>query len=155
MPARKVPTHLKVVTGNPGKRPFNGREPKPVGALKEPPTWMSAEQKAGWAYAIQHAPDGLLKRLDRSVLTAWVIAEDLHRRATKHLRKGLTTKTPNGMVVQSPFLQIVNRQALVMLKAAAELGFTPASRSRIEIDYGDTPDDDEGEKPKSAARFFD
>jgi phage terminase small subunit len=32
---------------------------------------------------------------------------------------------------QSPYLAIANRQAEIMLRVAAEFGFTPASRSRI------------------------
>ena len=83
MKGRKpVPTHLKVLRGNPGKRRLNDNEPKPDGELSDPPEWMSESQKQGWIYAIENAPDGLLKKLDRSVLVAWVIAEDLHRQAS-------------------------------------------------------------------------
>jgi hypothetical protein len=32
---------------------------------------------------------------------------------------------------QSPYLPVINRQALIMLKAASERGFTPVSRPRI------------------------
>lgn len=89
----------------------------------------------GWCYAIEHAPAGLLKKLDRTVLMIWVVAEDLHRQAAEKLAKfGLLTQAPNsGMPMQSPFLPILNKQAQIMLKAAEQLGFTPASRSRISI----------------------
>ena len=97
---------------------------------------MSESQKQGWAYAIENAPDGLLKKLDRSILVAWVVAEDLHRQASMMLEKfGILTKTPNtGQPMQSPYLPIVNRQAFIMLKAAEQLGFTPAARSRVQVD---------------------
>ena len=82
MPGPKPkPTHLKVVEGNPGRRKLNDKEPKPRGNLYDPPDWLTDAQRAGWEYAIESAPFGLLKRLDRSVLTAWVVAEDLHRQA--------------------------------------------------------------------------
>ena len=55
--------------------------------LTDPPEWMSESQKQGWIYAIENAPDGLLKKLDRSVLVAWVVAEDLHRQASMHARE--------------------------------------------------------------------
>jgi phage terminase small subunit len=40
-------------------------------------------------------------------------------------------KSPSGYPVQSPYLAIANRQAEIMTRIASELGFTPASRSRI------------------------
>jgi P27 family predicted phage terminase small subunit len=143
------PTHLKLVTGNPGKRRLNKREPQPPGNLEAVPEWLSESQRAGWTYAIASAPTGLLKRLDRSVLTIWVIAEDLHRQAAEKVAQfGLLTKAPNtGLPIQSPFLPIVNKQAQIMLKAAAELGFTPSSRSRV------TTDDDVPEADKAATYF--
>ena len=93
---KPVPTHLKVLRGNPGKRRLNDQEPKPEGELADPPEWMSESQKQGWIYAIENAPDGLLKKLDRSALVAWVVAEDLHRHASIMVEKfGILTKAPN------------------------------------------------------------
>ena len=141
------PTALKLVEANPGKRALNKREPKPRGNLYDPPDWLTDDQRKGWEYAIESAPLGLLKRVDRSTLVAWVVAEDLHRQAVEKLNTGaMLIKTPNGMPVQSPFLSIVNKQAQIMLKAAAEMGFTPASRSRVEM-----PDGDE----EAVSEFFD
>ena len=143
---KPVPTHLKVLRGNPGKRRLNDQEPKPSGELTDPPEWMSDSQKQGWIYAIENAPDGLLKKLDRSVLVAWVVAEDLHRHASMMIEKfGMLTKTPNtGQPMQSPYLPVVNRQAHIMLKAAEQLGFTPAARSRVQVQEG-PPDDEDAE----------
>jgi P27 family predicted phage terminase small subunit len=96
---------------------------------------MTEMQKQGWNYAIENAPKGLLKKLDRSVLVSWAIAEDLHRRASEMVEKfGILTKAPNsGAPIQSPYLPVVNKQAMIMLKAAELLGFSPASRSRVQI----------------------
>ncbi len=129
------PTHLKLLAGNPGKRPLNQSEPKPEGDLFDCPDWLSDDQRLGWAYAIAESPKGLLKRLDRSALTVWVVAEDLHRQATIAVGKfGLITKSPQkGDPMQNPYLPIINRQATIMMKAAAELGFTPSSRSRVSL----------------------
>jgi P27 family predicted phage terminase small subunit len=82
----------------------------------------------------------LLKKLDRSVLAAWVIAEDLHRQAVLEVnRRGLVMKSPvKGEIIQNPWLPIVNRQAQIMMKAGAELGFTPSSRSRVSMSEEDT-----------------
>jgi P27 family predicted phage terminase small subunit len=133
---KPTPTHLKRLAGNPGKRPLNSQEPVPDGNLHAAPGWMSEGQREGWAYAITHSPHGLLKKLDRSILAIWVVAEDLHREAAEKIGQyGLLTKSPNaGLPLQSPYLAILNKQAQIMLKAAAELGFTPSSRSRVQID---------------------
>jgi phage terminase small subunit len=40
-------------------------------------------------------------------------------------------KSPTGYPVQSPYVAVANRQAEIMIRIAAEFGFTPASRSRI------------------------
>ena len=126
---------LKELEGNPGKRPLNNAEPKPEGDLYAAPEWMSDTQREGWAYAITNAPYGLLKQLDRSMLAIWVVAEDLHREAAEKIAQyGLLTKSPNaGLPLQSPYLAILNKQAQIMLKAGAELGFSPASRSRVQV----------------------
>jgi P27 family predicted phage terminase small subunit len=135
---RPKPTALKELEGNPGKRRLNRKEPKPDGDLYAAPEWMSATQRDGWAYAITHAPHGLLKQLDRSVLAIWVVSEDLHREAAENIAKyGLLTKSPNaGLPLQSPYLAILNKQAQLMLKAGAELGFSPSSRTRVQMDAG-------------------
>jgi len=62
-----------------------------------------------------------------------VVAEDLHRRASEQVEKfGILTKAPNtGLPIQSPYLPVLNKQAQIILKAAEQLGFTPASRIRV------------------------
>jgi P27 family predicted phage terminase small subunit len=133
---KPTPTHLKRLNGNPSKRPLNESEPVPEGDLYAAPKWMSDSQREGWAYAISNAPYGLLKKLDSSILAIWVVAEDLHREAVEKVNQyGLLTKSPNaGLPLQSPYLAILNKQAQIMLKAAGELGFTPSSRSRVQIE---------------------
>ncbi len=73
--------------------------------------------------------------MDRSVLVAWVVSEDLHRQATGMVEKyGILTKTPStGAPMQSPYLPIVNKQAQIMLRAAEQLGFSPSARSRVQM----------------------
>src|SRR5687767_6406212 len=133
-----------MIRGNPGKRSINKNEPVPTGDLLDAPEWMSESQKAGWDYAIANAPRGLLKKLDRSVLVAWVVAEDLHRQATGMVEKyGILTKAPaTGVPMQSPYLPVVNKQAQIMLRAAEQLGFSPSSRSRVQMDDARVAEDD-------------
>jgi phage terminase small subunit len=48
--------------------------------------------------------------------------------------------------MQNPFLAIMNRQAEIMLRAASELGFTPACRPRIQTSEATEPDARRGDE---------
>lgn len=147
-----VPAHLRLVDGSADLAKHRKRvaaEPKAAGRLLAPPDWFTAQQKAAWSYAIENAPKGLLKLIDRGALAAWVVAEDTHRRATEMLNQagaenplnGLLAKTPKGVVVQHPLAILAMREALVMLKAADALGFRPVSRARTAVDPRPDRDD--------------
>ena len=57
-------THLKIVTGNPGKRALNKNEPTPAGELAGPPADWTPEQKALWWEVVNAAPAGVLTGSD-------------------------------------------------------------------------------------------
>ena len=138
------PTHLKIIAGNPGKRPINKREPNPIGNLKQAPNWMNDSQQKIWQIGIKNAPAGLLKELDESIFVTWVVAKDFHKDATQMIAElGMMVTTPNtGEQVQNPYMAVVNKQAQIMMKAAAEMGFTPSSRTRVVIDDGNNRGDE-------------
>lgn len=126
------PNHLKLLEGNPGKRRINKAEPKPEGDLFSPPGHLPPGAIPFWNQAITDAPKGLLKRLDSQALVVWSVAAWLHADAAAKVgRVSILVQSRGGEIYQNPALAIVNRQALIMLKAAAEMGFTPSSRSRI------------------------
>src|SRR5262245_19274505 len=130
MARRHKPALLKVIQGS--KRLPSQPEPQPQGDLVDAPDWLSDAQKESWSYAIENAPPGLLRRIDRSVLAAWCIAETTFREASKKVEQhGMLIKSPDGVSMQSPYLSIRNKQMLLMLKCGAELGFSPSSRSGI------------------------
>ena len=101
----------------------------------DPPEYMADGAKQAWRYAIESAPEHLLRRLDMSVLEVWSCTADMYRAAQIGIIKtGLLIKAPiTGVPMQSPYLAIANKQAQIMAKAAVEMGFTPASRSRITL----------------------
>jgi P27 family predicted phage terminase small subunit len=102
--------------------------------LTEAPDWLTDTQKEGWARAIEVAPKGLLKKIDASVLTVWVVADSIHKDASALLAaEGLTVRSVNGYQIQSPYLPIINRQAVLLIKASTALGFNPASREKLDI----------------------
>ena len=130
------PTWLKVIGGNPGRRPLNYAEPKPEGDLSTPPEWLTPSQRGIWEGAISNAPPGLLRRIDESVFLIWVIAKDLHQIATEKIaQSGTIVRMPNSnMAVQSPWVAVLNKQAQIMLKASGELGFSPSARTRVRLE---------------------
>jgi P27 family predicted phage terminase small subunit len=129
---KTTPTHLRLLHGNPRKEPLPADEPEGVGILWAPPAWFDDEQRAQWHYAIENASPGLLTATDREVLVVWTVASVEHARAAQEVRKlGQVVKTKEGNAIQNPFLPVVNRQALIMMRAGAEMGFSPASRASI------------------------
>lgn len=140
MGRKAKPTHLKELEGNRGRRPLNTLEPIVVGDLCAPPPWLAPDAQLIWAQVIAEAPAGLLKSLDSAVLVKWCVAYARFQRAylkQEELNKGATlpdlTKSPKGHALQSPYVGIMNRASEIMIKTASELGFTPASRSRLNV----------------------
>jgi P27 family predicted phage terminase small subunit len=75
---------------------------------------------------------GVLSSVDRAALAAYCHAYAKWLEAIDTIEKyGAVMKSPTGYPVQSPYVAIANRQAEIMLRLVGELGFTPASRSRI------------------------
>lgn len=130
---RPKPTRLKLLTGNPGKRPLNPNEPKPEVAIPECPVELGPVARREWDRLVgELAVLRILTNLDRAALGAYCGAYALWAEATEAIQKyGAMVKSPSGYPVQSPYVSIANRQAEIMMRIASEFGFTPASRSRI------------------------
>jgi P27 family predicted phage terminase small subunit len=130
---RPKPTRLKVITGNPGRRPLNTSEPRPEIAIPECPLQLGPVARQEWErLAVQLSSLRILTHLDRAALAAYCGAYAMWAEATEAIQKyGTMVKSPSGYPQQSPYVSIANRQAEIMIRIAAEFGFTPASRSRI------------------------
>lgn len=110
------PTALKLLAGNPGKRPLNDREPDPGALDLTPPPELSAEAVPQWnRIAPMLARCGVLKQSDRELLTLFCEGYAAHLAA---VRAG---KINVGLIGQL-------RQML------GEMGMTPSARSRIIAD---------------------
>jgi P27 family predicted phage terminase small subunit len=130
---RPKPTRIKALTGNPGKRPLNPHEPRPLPALPDCPPELSPVARAEWMrLAAELSKLNLITQLDRGALAAYCGAYALWAESIEQIQKyGTMVKSPSGYPIQSPYLAIANRQAEIMLRVASEFGLTPASRSRI------------------------
>ena len=63
-------------------------------------------------------------------------------------RLGLVVKTKDGNAIQNPFLPILNRQALIMMRCGAEMGFSPSARMAL----GQAAEEGEGRRYIGGAR---
>ena len=130
------PTHLRVIEGNPGKRPINKKEAKPRATIPAAPAHLSAVAKAEWK---RISPElhklGLLTRIDRAALAAYCTAWGRWVDAEKMLREhGVLVKTKKtGFPMQSPYLAIANKAMDQMTRLLTEFGMSPSSRSRISV----------------------
>lgn len=135
------PTHLKVIAGNPGKRPLNPLEPIPARNLPSPPSELNGDARVEWGRVSEELYRmGLLTGVDRAALAAycqaygrWVQAERTIAEMAKKdaLTGGLLVKTTNGNAIQNPLVGIANKAMADMMRYAAEFGMTPSARSRI------------------------
>lgn len=130
---RPKPTRVKVLTGNPGKRPLNLEEPRPEPMVPDCPPELGPVARQEWdRLAIELGALRILTALDRAALAAYCNAYALWAEAIGAIQKyGTMVKSPSGYPIQSPYVSIANRQAEIMMRIASEFGFTPASRSRI------------------------
>jgi P27 family predicted phage terminase small subunit len=130
------PTHLKVLEGNPGKRPLRKNEPKPPPTVPHCPRHLSDEAKKEWRRVTPLLDTlGLLTQIDRAALAMyceawgrWVEAEDCLK------RYGVMVKSPSGFPMQSPYLAVANKAIEQMRGLLSEFGMSPASRTRISVE---------------------
>ena len=145
MKGRKpTPSKIRVLRGNPGKRPLPRNEPEPRQGIPDCPSHLSAEAKREWMRIVPElVACGLLTYADRAALAAycqtygrWVEAE------TALAKDGPVVKTAlqkdkegnvvgGGNIIQNPYLPVANKAMELMHKFLIEFGMTPSSRSRV------------------------
>jgi len=142
MGRKPKPRALKIIEGNPGRRPI-GTEPPVAKGVPDCPDHLDGDAAKEWArIAPELAQAGLLAHVDRAALAAycqawgrWVGAERLLK------THGMIVKSPNGHLIQSPVLPIANKAMAQMLKFLTEFGMTPSSRARLDVDWSGDGED--------------
>ncbi|WP_045771211.1 phage terminase small subunit P27 family [Xanthomonas albilineans] len=134
---KPLPVAIKKIKGTLQKCRTNTYEPRPEGQLGEPPEYMSDIAKEAWIYAVENAPLGLFSSLDATVLERWANCAGLYREALAKINRsgvaGMIIKTPSGILRRSPLMDVIRDLALEMKGYESEMGFTPASRSRVQV----------------------
>ena len=139
MKGRKpTPTALRLLRGNPRKRPVNLREPAPARLAEDfaPPEWLDEAAKGEWRrLAPMLARLGVLTETDGDALAAYCEAWTTWKQATQKIRQfGMVVKATREGVelpVISPYVKIAERALAHMRSFLVEFGMTPSSRARI------------------------
>jgi P27 family predicted phage terminase small subunit len=146
MGRKPKPTALKLLRGNPGKRPLNKFEPKPEDTPPECPEHLSQLAKEEWAFKMDELPAGLITKLDKAVFAGychywaeWVILKESVQ------RMGRVIETTHGNLIPNPSFSMGNTVYKLMLASATECGFSPSSRTRISVEPKKKPKTDQWE----------
>ena len=133
--AKPKATVLKLVTGNPGRRPLNKQEAKPEVAIPEPPELLERDEQAlaEWHRVTPLLADvGLITNLDRAVVAGYCMAWSRWLECERQLKvTGLIVKSPNGYPMYSPYLAASNKALDQVRQMSEQLGLSGSSRSRI------------------------
>jgi P27 family predicted phage terminase small subunit len=128
------PTALKLLRGNPGRRPINRNEPRPKAQRPTCPSWLAPDAKRVWKQAVADmAVMGTLAACDRETLVVYCEAVVHHRQACEMVDgSGVLIKYRNTFV-RNPVLTVVAASGATIVRIAAELGLTPSSRTRLSV----------------------
>jgi len=134
------PRGLRVLQGNPGKRPLPADSIPAAAAIPTAPEHLSEAAKAEWeSLARSLHRVGILGEFDRAAfgayceaLARWAAAQTvLNEMAKNDPRGGLLIKAKSGIIYENPLVGIARRAALDTVRFAAECGMTPSARTRV------------------------
>ncbi len=129
------PTKLKMLRGNPGKRPLPRGEPHPSPCVPTRPAWLLPEAKREWNRIVPELHRlGLLTVIDRAELAAYCQCWAMYVEAVLDIREhGTTFETQTGYQGPRPSVAIMVKMLDKVLAFAARFGLSPADRSRIDL----------------------
>lgn len=135
---KPTPTALRLLRGNPRRRPVNAHEPKPAALAGDlaPPAWLDEAAQAEWSrVAPMLGRLGVLTETDADALAAYCEAFTTWKQATQRLRQfGMVVKRSKAdgeLPVISPYVKIAHHAMQQMRAFLVEFGMTPSSRARI------------------------
>lgn len=150
------PSALKEAQGNPGRRPLNEREPKPSTSNIRPPEGIGEKAREVWERRVPMLIDmGVMTDADVPLVRNMCELEILAERALTDYREAkqrfhpkgfrrmklkdpetggeVTTDVPTGMEL-IPAAKEYTRLLELQVRIWAELGMTPSSRARLDVD---------------------
>lgn len=139
------PTAIKMLEGNPGKRPLNENEPQPEKKAPECPSWLEPEAKLEWERMAEIMEGiGILTEIDMTSFAGYCQAYARWKEAEEFLSKhGTIFKTPSGYIQQVPQVSIAQTYLKAMKDFASQFGLTPAARTRIQVNMEKSAESDD------------
>lgn len=137
MPAgrKPKPVELKVLQGNPGKRPLPkaASSATPRRRTPPPPDWLPEMGRAEWSRVGRILNKlHVLTDADVTALAAYCDAYCRWRDARKAIEdEGMTTTTGAGNLKAHPATVVVHQAMTEMRQFMVEFGLTPSSRTRV------------------------
>lgn len=161
---KRKPGKLRELEGNPGHRkiPKEAKIDQSIGAA---PEHLGPIGRAFWKRVVGAMPPGVYTAADRGCLELCCMQYEMLRLAKRELAgflgatesggrlpvreeqgegqpAGTCLVTPNGSLQTNPLVTQINRHTLILARYLAELGLTPASRSRLSLEKQEDEEDD-------------
>lgn len=133
---KPIPTPIKMLRGNPGRRPLPEGEPKPPAKLPSPPPELSdAAKREWWRMGRKLLAAGIMTELDGPMLASIVVPYTRWLEMQALLAKSsVLLKKPDGSLYVNPLVRIARECQDQFTRALAEFGMSPSSRSRVKAD---------------------
>lgn len=136
------PTFLKEVTGNPGGRPLNKKEPKPKRKFPIKPVGLRPVADKYWDRLRDNLVDlGILSGVDEDAMETMAnLYADIQELQSRVIKEGFTywSSSESGELMKANPAVAQLRTAQGQFKVyLTEFGMTPASRSKIRTDKED------------------
>ncbi|HVB67962.1 MAG TPA: phage terminase small subunit P27 family [Acetobacteraceae bacterium] len=131
--AKPKATVVKLITGNPGRRPLNKAEAKPRVEIPRPPETLKGAALSEWKRVVPLLMEvGLITKLDRAVVAGYCQAWARWIECERMLEQtGLVVKAPSGYPMYSPYLAAANKALDQMRQLSEQIGLSGSARSRI------------------------
>lgn len=136
---RPEPVALKVLKGNPSKRPLNLDAPSPDPGIPTCPSFLTGEAKREWRRITKELlAVGLLTLADRTALAAYCQAYARWREAEEIInREGMTyeytNKNGSTNITARPEVAISRENLVLVRQFCQEFGLTPSARAKMRV----------------------
>ena len=147
---RPLPTAVKKLRGNPGRRRLNDQEPAAPAGDPEMPAGLPKAAKAEWRRILPELRQlGMLSKIDRAALAAYCHAYARWFQAEREAKRfGIVVKEPimrynreaeedeliGYRYKKNPAVTISETAQKLMKSFLVEFGMTPAARSRVRVE---------------------
>lgn len=133
----RKPTAVKRLQGTLQPCRTNKNEPQPQTSLKciQAPDFLSEKAKSLWDFALAQAPEAMLTSLDFSVFANWAdtMAKIIECEEIIKQQGLFIVDEKTGIAKPHPMAKFQDNLKYTLKAYLTELGFTPASRSKVNI----------------------